>query len=262
MNIFLIFFIISFLLNVYLFLSYLKKKEKQKALMFNFNAKIPRVLLNQVDKIFEPNEFGVTLATQVQYIGRGNIEIVGGTSDSEAWILAVLSKNAKKMFEFGTCTGKTSYLWAVNSPSDAHIYTLTLSPEQLNAYTKANKNDDTDLTQIALKESQFTKFMYNNTPVEHKVTQIFNDSKLFDTQLYKEQMDLIFIDGSHAYSYVMSDTQKALEMLAPNGILLWHDFRGNNEVPDVYKAIHELGKKLSLVHIAGTSLVAYRKIKN
>lgn len=71
-------------------------------------------------------------------------------------------------------------------------------------------------------------------------------------------MDLIFIDGSHAYSYIMSDTQKALNMLAPNGIILWHDFRGNGEVIDVYKAMHELGKKMPLVHIAGTSFVAYR----
>lgn len=122
---------ISLVLNVYLLILFLKKRATYKALQFRFPTTLPRVLLNEVDKIFEPNEFGVTLTTQVQYIGRGNIDILGGTSDSEAWILAVLAKNAKKMFEFGTCTGKTSYLWAINSAADAHVYTITLSPEQL-----------------------------------------------------------------------------------------------------------------------------------
>ena len=44
------------------------------------------------------------------------------TSDYEGWILAVLSKNSNKIFEFGTCSGKTTYLMALNSPENAKIY--------------------------------------------------------------------------------------------------------------------------------------------
>jgi predicted O-methyltransferase YrrM len=73
-------------------------------------------------------------------------------------------------------------------------------------------------------------------------------------------MDLIFIDGSHAYSYVMSDTEKALKMLKKGGIVLWHDYRGTREAPDVFRALNELAEKLPIVHIAGTSLAAYRKV--
>ncbi len=249
---------LSFVLNVYLLIAFLKKRATYKAHQFRFPTSLPRVLLNKVDKIFEPNGFGVTLATQVQFVGRGNIDVLGGTSDSEAWILATLAKNAKNMFEFGTCTGKTSYLWAINSAEDAKIYTLTLSPEQVEKYNAENSKDTALMGEVAKIESQFTKFMYTNTPVEGKITQIFNDSKLFDETPYLGKMDLIFVDGSHAYSYIMSDTQKALNMLAPNGIILWHDFRGNGEVADVYKAMHELAKKMPLVHIAETSFVAYR----
>lgn len=35
--------------------------------------------------------------------------VPGGTSDTEAAILAVMATDAMRMFEFGTCTGKTTY---------------------------------------------------------------------------------------------------------------------------------------------------------
>ena len=37
------------------------------------------------------------------------------TSDYEAWIISSLSKISKKIFEFGTCSGKTTYLMGLNS---------------------------------------------------------------------------------------------------------------------------------------------------
>ncbi len=63
-------------------------------------------------------------------------------------------------------------------------------------------------------------------PEEEKITQLFCDSKHFDEKPYTGKMDLIFIDGSHAFSYVMSDSEKAFKMIAPNSIILWHDYRG------------------------------------
>jgi len=33
-------------------------------------------------------------------------------SNIETWILAVLAKNSRWIFEFGACTGKTTYLLA------------------------------------------------------------------------------------------------------------------------------------------------------
>jgi hypothetical protein len=71
-------------------------------------------------------------------------------------------------------------------------------------------------------------------------------------------MDLIFIDGSHAYSYVISDSEKALKMIAPNGLILWHDYRGPRETRDVFKALNQLSKKIPIKHIRETSLAVYR----
>ena len=45
----------------------------------------------------------------MRFIGRGSVMVPGGTSDTEAAILAVMATDAMRMFEFGTCTGKTTY---------------------------------------------------------------------------------------------------------------------------------------------------------
>jgi hypothetical protein len=69
----------------------------------------------------------------------------------------------------------------------------------------------------------------------------------------------VFVDGSHAYSYVVNDSAKALALIKPAGIVLWHDYQGPQHSPGVYQALNELSRRLPLVHIARTSLVAYRK---
>ena len=183
--------------------------------------------------------------------------VVGGTSTHEGWILGMLAKRASRMFEFGTCTGRTTYLWAVNSSPDARIATLTLHPSSVDKYCVSQNDDEGDIN-YALKESKFSEFYYTGTEVAHKVEQLFEDSKQFDESPYVGECDLIFVDGSHAYSYVISDTCKALRMLKPGGILLWHDYRGKATAGGVFRALNELSATLPLVRIADTSLVVYR----
>lgn len=220
---------------------------------------LPQVSASFLSDLFAINEFGPTLNSEVIFIGRGDLIVPGGTSDSEAWILAVLAKQAKVMFEFGTCTGKTTYLWARNSDSNSKIYTLTLPPAELEKYSNTNK-DDAIATTNAISESAFSKFLYSGTAVESKITQIFSDSKTYDETSLHGLCDLIFIDGSHAYSYIESDSEKALKMLKPGGIILWHDYDGvyrNNK--DVYKYLNQLSKSLPLYHVKGTTFVVYKK---
>ncbi len=220
---------------------------------------IPTIRLQVLHPLFKTNEFGLPVSTEVYFIGKGDINVPGGTNDTESWILSVLAKEANMMFEFGTCTGKTAYLWAKNSKPDAKVYTLTLPPDKFNDY----RPDDTDSArarELALKESTFTHFLYTGTPVQEKVVQLYGDSKQFDEAQFLDTFDLIFIDGSHAYSYIKNDTEKALRMLKPGGYILWHDYRGpTSETVDVYIFLNELFKSLTLNLITGTSLVVYKK---
>ena len=241
--------------SVYLFALYHRYRSRWKQRGSFIKWPVRQIPLDKVDKIFEINEFGPSIETEVDFIGRGHLLVPGGTSDTEAWVLSVLSKKAKTIFEFGTCTGKTAYLMAKNSPENAKVITLTLSPEQLAEYEKGS-SDNTRSTKAAIRESTFTKFLYTGTPVEGKVTQVFGDSKHFDEKPYAGKMDLIFVDGSHALSYIYSDSEKAFNMVSPGGLILWHDY--TDDIQDVYRGLNKLSKEKPLYHIEGTSLVMFR----
>lgn len=218
---------------------------------------LPTVPVSEVDARFRQGEFGPTLDAAVRWVGVGD-GVPGGTSDREAWILAVLARDARRMFEFGTATGKTAWLWAANSPPDARVTTLTLAPDQHDVYEAAAGDSPAD-ERDALGASRFERFLYDGTPEADKVEQLFGDSKELDVEPWEGAMDLVFVDGSHALSYLESDTANALRMVAPGGLVLWHDYRSpGGRRGAAFHFLNELGRKLPLVRIAGTNLVAYR----
>jgi len=247
-----------FAVSVALGVALLRQRSTRKQRNLLGEWPIARVKPEVVDPVFTPGPFGPTLATEVSFVGRGPYVVDGGTSDAEAWIIAVLARRARVMFEFGTCTGKTAYLMARNAAPDAEVVTLTLAPENVESYRREATDDETDVA-FALKESTHTDFLYSGTAVAGRVRQLFGDSKTFDISSWAGRCDLVFVDGSHAYSYVVSDTQKALDLVAPDGLVLWHDYAGPRHAPGVYRALNELAHRLPLVRIEGTTLVAYRR---
>lgn len=236
---------------------YLRERgaRKQRSLLKEWP--IRAVLPDAVDPIFRPGPFGPTLETEVAFVGRGPFDVQGSTTDVESWMLAVLAKRARCLFEFGTCMGRTTYLWARNSPADARVITLTLAPDERSIY-RQEVNDDAGDTAAALSESAYTSFLYSGTPEASKVEQLFGDSKALDIAPWSGACDLVFVDGSHAYSYVMSDSEKALALVRPGGLVLWHDYAGPSHSPGVYRALNELAERVPLVRITGTMFVAYR----
>lgn len=222
-----------------------------------FKSAIPKIAPEALSDRLRHNDLGVTLEAEVRYVG-SSTHVPGGTSDQEAWILAVLAKDAKRLFEFGTCTGKTTWLWAANSPDDAKVFTLTLPPEQLTAYQSVD-GDSPEARQLARDESCFSRFLYSGTPEERKVVQLYGDSKTYDEAELAGTMDLVFVDGAHAYSYVLSDSEKALRLVKPGGVVVWHDYRGpDSEVRDVFRVLTELGERVDLKWVRDTSLVVHR----
>lgn len=236
------------------------KREKLRARVNLTGAflPLPTVTLAEIDPVFTPGPFGPTLDTEVHFIGHGPVTVPGGTSDAEAWILAVLAKTAQTCFEFGTCTGRTSYLWSRNAPANARIVTLTLAPTQRDAYVEAPGDDSRD-RRFALNESTFTEFLYSGTPEAARITQLFGDSKAFDESPYENWADLVFVDGAHAESYVRSDSAKALRIVKPGGLILWHDYVGRHDAPGVYHGLHALAQTLPIRHLRGTTFAAYRR---
>jgi hypothetical protein len=70
-------------------------------------------------------------------------------------------------------------------------------------------------------------------------------------------VQFVFIDASHAYEYVLSDSRRALTLLAAGGgTIVWHDY--GSVWPGVTRALHDLRDRepafAGLQHIADTTL--------
>ena len=94
--------------------------------------------------------------------------------------------------------------------------------------------------------------------VSERGKQLFGDSGTFDYSPYANSCSLVFVDGSHAYDYAVSDTAAAREMVCAGGRIVWHDY-GIWE--GVTKALEEIEARegLGLRNIRGTSLVIWKK---
>jgi len=157
-----------------------------------------------------------------------------------------------KMFEIGTFDGRTSLNMACNTAGEATIYTLDLPREiKSSAELPLDPHDEKYID----KENSGLRFQ--GTSYENKVVQLYGDSATFDFSSFYGQMDFVFIDGSHAYQYVLNDTEKSLKLLKhEKGILLWHDY--DHLWEGVVKALNELyvnDQSMTLWHIKGTSFV-------
>jgi len=240
---------------LYLVTRRMLKLRRQKNRSFNLRQyPISKVDLSSVAPCFSINEYGITASSVVSFIGGEGV--VASLTDRETWVLAGLSKSAKKIFEFGTCSGKTTHVMALNTSEDAELFTLTIHPDEVDKLLFDDR-DDRRHREVAELEAKFTKFYYEGHPTEKKITQIFSDSKKFDESELIGKIDLVFIDGAHTRSYVENDTNKAFRMLSSQGVIVWHDYKP--DAPDVFNYLNELSKRVELIHIKDTDLVMYRR---
>ena len=236
-------------------------KKKIKRLIYK--TEIEEIDIEDVHKIFHLKEITKNLrgpkeeAIIKSFSISPNNNIVGMTSDYEAWIIAALSKTSKKIFEFGTCSGKTTYLMGLNSSDDASIISITLNPDDLGEIKNKNLDSKVSFRNI-IHESVYNKFLFSGENVEKKIKVIFQNSLNFEYDEYKNKMDLVFIDGGHTYSVVKNDSEKSFQMLNSNGIILWHDYvPGKRSAKDVVKYINEISKTKKIYKIKNTSLCIF-----
>ena len=253
--------IIFFLLLLNFFLIYLLNKKKIKN-FFN-KTRIEEIDITDIHEIFDLKEISKNLKGPKEDVIIKSFSItpsnniVGMTSDYEAWIISSLSKISKKIFEFGTCSGKTTYLMGLNSSIDTSIISITLNPNELDSIKKKDKDNKVSFRNI-IHESVYDKFLFSGKEVEKKIKIIFQNSLNLEHHEYKNQMDLIFIDGGHTYSVVKNDSEKSFEMLNTNGIILWHDYvPGKRSAKDVVKYVNEISKQKKIYKIKNTSLCCF-----
>ena len=237
---------------------------KKKIKNYLYKSKIKKIDITDIHEIFNLKEISKNLKGPKKdviiksfSISQSN-NIVGMTSDQEAWIIASLSKISKNIFEFGTCSGKTTYLMGLNSDKDTKIISITLSKNEISEVLKKKEDNEVSFRNI-VNESIYSKFLFSGEDVEKKIKVIFQNSLEFNHQEYIGKIDLIFIDGGHTYSVVKNDSEKAFSMLSKNGIILWHDYvPGKQSAKDVVKYIHEISKNKEILNIKGTTLAYFK----
>lgn len=183
----------------------------------------------------------------------GNIRI------SELGILSALAtacEDGSNLFEIGTFDGRTTLNLALNSPSQCKVFTLDL-PRDLE--TKfAIELGERHMVEKPKPGLRYEKYRAIRPAAVGKIQQLFGDSAVFDYVPYAESCSLVFVDGSHAYAYAISDTQAALKIVKNGGVIIWHDY-GIWE--GVTRALEELEQRdgYGLRNIRGTSLVYWKK---
>jgi predicted O-methyltransferase YrrM len=172
----------------------------------------------------------------------------GGTRLEELVYLAAVTRllQPRRVFEIGTFRGRTTAIFALNAPR-AEIITLDLPPD----YAPGSDYIGTDANLVRTRQVAEFVMQYG---VQDRVVQIFADSMRFDPTPYAGTVQLAFIDGAHTYTHVKNDTEKIASVMAPEGIVLWHDYGGKGEFRGVTDHLHELNSRSPIYRITGTTL--------
>lgn len=78
---------------------------------------------------------------------------------------------------------------------------------------------------------------FSNRLVGGGVKQYLVDSREFDFNTIKDEIDLYFIDGDHSYNGVCNDTKKVFEHKNESSFVVWHDFNDEKVVQAVVDVI-------------------------
>jgi hypothetical protein len=177
----------------------------------------------------------------------------GNVTDRELVVICRMVRNLEPaiMFEFGTFDGRTTLNMAVNSRRDAVVYTLDLPRSSIESASSPIHRDE---MRYADKPESGDRF--RGTAAENRIVQLYGDSGTFDFTPYRGDVDLVFVDGSHTFDYVVNDSLRALQMLRlSGGTILWHDY---GRWDGVTAALNQLRRKHSsfadLRRITGTTL--------
>jgi len=139
----------------------------------------------------------------------------GGSLVTDIALLKQLASNIDhcRYFEIGTWRGES----VANVAASAGVcYTLNLPENELKRYS-----DDPG---FLASQQLFSKNLKN-------VNHLYGNSLDFDFESLQMQFDLIFIDGDHHYTSIVSDTQKAMRYLChDDSIIVWHDYTYNPEL--------------------------------
>ena len=191
---------------------------------------------------------------EVPFLYDGVVE--GYIDDPQRSIIAAFIREfgCETFFEIGTSLGRTTWTVAHHNPT-LEIYTLDV-PQTTEADETAFAVGADDRTYF--RPAQACGEAFRETSESDRITQLWGDSATFDYTPYTDKIDFVYIDGAHTYEYVKNDTQWVLQMLSPDGTIVWDDYVTS---PGVYEYLNELAPSLDrpLYHLLGTRMAIYSR---
>lgn len=215
--------------------------------------------VNSSHGIIRRNVFEVLSTNDVETIALGDLkshrgymhEFASYTADIVNLCLICKIMKPRVVFEIGTLQGYTALHFALNTPDDAKIFTLDLPKDtpQRRLLPTTFRDD-----KIIAGYLSSPSYLFERSPAASKITCLFGDSATFDFSNFHGKVDFFFIDGSHSYEYVRSDTQNALKCCRPGGLIAWHDFGKLGSAQGVSKWVLELSRDREIFALPGGSL--------
>lgn len=145
-------------------------------------------------------------------------------------------RQAQQVFEIGTYLGRTTYHLTYAS-ENAIVTTVNLAPE------------------VDPRHAPYLQTYFRGRAHAAQIRQVWADSTRLETTPYRQQMDFVFVDGDHSYEAVKADTARAFEVLAPGGMIVWHDYASKS--PGVYRFFEEFTQQRAVFRIRKTCLLVY-----
>lgn len=138
-------------------------------------------------------------------------------------------RQARRILEVGTYRARTTLALHLNCPK------ATIISYDIQALDSEFRQAAQATTQVELRHASFIASA--------------------EALLREPRFDLIFVDGSHRYEHVIEDSGLALQLVAPGGIIVWHDYRYNgyfNSGLKVPEALETICRDVPIFAVAGT----------
>jgi predicted O-methyltransferase YrrM len=182
----------------------------------------------------------------------------GDVSLAELAVLATAAAATSvgnEIIEIGTFEGRTALNFAANAPLQLRIVTLDLPPDLEPKFALAPV--ERSYVDKPLSGRLFRDAASRWQAAAARIEQVLGDSATFDWSPHFGRAGLVFVDGSHAYDYVLADSAVALRLVANKGMVIWHDYGVWEGVTRALEQL-EASRHLGLRHVRGTSLAIWR----
>lgn len=158
----------------------------------------------------------------------------------------------KRILEIGTYNGMTTLQMALNAPRECITYTLDLPEGSFEEGTELDRYISTHFRTVF--GTQMGEYFKKRDDLH--IVQLIGDASTFDYSIINGSLDIVFIDAAHDYCHIKIDTENALRLLAPGGVIIWHNYLDITN-PDVTRFLADLSLKYDLYHFRNTSIVVY-----